>query len=190
MRGDDVLDTDAVTVDDVYATGGSSPCAVRAPVEPRVHAELLQRLGLADEALPAQHDVAGQARAAAWLAHDVLRHQMRDESTGWSSQGIMPDACVSPVLTFAEAKNHPHNIKRLAHVAVGAVDQPAPAPRFSRTPGAIRNAPPERGAHGAQALADWGFDGDAIERLRSAGRPLRGAGFAMLDPLDFFRTVA
>ena len=45
------------------------------------------------------------------------------------------------------------------------VDQPAPAPRFSRTAGAIAGAPPERGEGGREALADWGFERPRIERL-------------------------
>jgi alpha-methylacyl-CoA racemase len=58
-------------------------------------------------------------------------------------------------------------------VNLGGVDQPAPAPRLSRTPGQARHPPPERGAGGARALADWGFTPADIERLRA-----NGAGFA------------
>jgi alpha-methylacyl-CoA racemase len=49
------------------------------------------------------------------------------------------------------------------------VAQPAPAPRFSRTPGAIARSAPARGEGGAQALADWGFDAAAIEGFRARG---------------------
>jgi len=58
-------------------------------------------------------------------------------------------------------------------VKLGGVDQPAPAPRLSRTPGEANRPPPVRGAGGAQALADWGFTPEEIERLRA-----NGAGFA------------
>jgi len=52
---------------------------------------------------------------------------------------------------------------------VGGVEQPAPAPRFSRTPGAVGRAPPERGALGREALADWGFSRAELDRLASLG---------------------
>jgi alpha-methylacyl-CoA racemase len=54
-------------------------------------------------------------------------------------------------------------------VTVGTITQPAPAPRFSRTPGAVRRPPPERGGDGRAALADWGFADVEIERLRELG---------------------
>ena len=76
---------------------------------------------------------------------------------------------MAPVLTFTEAKDHPHSVARRSHVGVGGVDQPAPAPRFSRTPGNVSRGPPERGARGARALADWGFSVTEIERLRAQG---------------------
>lgn len=79
------------------------------------------------------------------------------------------DACFAPVLNFHEAARHPHALARGAHVAVGKVTQPAPAPRFSRTAGVVRGEPPERGAMGQEALADWGFSVEDIDRLRSLG---------------------
>jgi alpha-methylacyl-CoA racemase len=72
-------------------------------------------------------------------------------------------------LSFSEARRHPHNLGRKAFIELAGVEQPAPAPRFSRTPGAARGAPPERGEGGAAALADWGFSAAEVERLRSAG---------------------
>ena len=90
----------------------------------------------------------------------------------WCAVFAGSDACFSPVLTFDEARDHPHNVARRGYVKLGSVDQPAPAPRFSRTPGAAKHPAPERGAGGAQALADWGFGQADIERLRA-----NGAGF-------------
>ncbi len=166
-RGGNVLDTGAPWYD-VYETADRRHVAVGA-IEPKFYAELLRRLGLADEALPAQHDRARWPELRRRVAQ-VFATKTRDE---WAAVFEGSDACVSPVLTFAEAKAHPHNAARSAHVVVGGVEQPAPAPRFSRTAGEIRGAPPERGARGAEALADWGFDAAAIERLRS-----QGVGFA------------
>jgi alpha-methylacyl-CoA racemase len=79
------------------------------------------------------------------------------------------DACFAPVLSLAEAPAYRHNRARGAFVEVGGVVQPAPAPRYSRTPGAIARGAPQRGEGGAQALADWGFDAAAIAAFRAAG---------------------
>jgi alpha-methylacyl-CoA racemase len=73
------------------------------------------------------------------------------------------------VLSFSEARRDPHNVARGAYIEVAGVAQPAPAPRFSRTPGKVRRAPPERGQGGREALADWGFDEAAIARLAASG---------------------
>jgi alpha-methylacyl-CoA racemase len=99
-----------------------------------------------------------------------FRTRTRDE---WSRIFDGSDACFAPVLTFSEAATHPHAIARNAHVAVGNMTQPAPAPRFSRTPGAVRSAPPERGALGREALAAWGFTTEEI-----GGLAAQGLGFA------------
>ncbi len=162
-RGENVLDSGAPWYD-TYETKDGGFIAVAA-IEGKFYAELLERLGLAQEALPAQHDRAGwpvlRARFAA-----VIRAKTRAE---WVAAFAGSDACVAPVLSFAEAKAHPHNVARGAHVTVGGIDQPAPAPRFSRTPGAVRGPPPERAAQGRAALADWGYSPEEIERLRRAG---------------------
>ena len=62
---------------------------------------------------------------------------------------------------------------RGAFVEIAGVPQPAPAPRFSRTPGGVARKPPERGEGGRAALADWGFAGGEIEQLESLGLGFR-----------------
>jgi alpha-methylacyl-CoA racemase len=162
-RGDNVLDGGAPWYA-CYRTRDDRFVAIGA-IEPRFYAELLDRLGLANEALPAQHDRAGwpalRARFAATFAS-----RTRDE---WVRAFEGSDACFAPVLTFAESAGHPHSAARCAHVDVGGVTQPAPAPRFSRTPGTVRGPPPERGGGGAAALRDWGFDEAGIARLLAWG---------------------
>jgi alpha-methylacyl-CoA racemase len=162
-RGVNVLDSGAPWYD-TYVTRDGAFFAVGA-IEPKFYAELLQRLGLANESLPAQHDRDG------W---PVLRERFARAFAGktraeWEHVFEGADACAFPVLSFAEAATHPHAVARAAHIDVDGVVQPAPAPRFSRTPGSVRGRPPERGAHGREALRDWGFDDDAIARLRALG---------------------
>ena len=163
VRGENILDTGAPWYD-VYETLDRKFVAIGA-IEPKFYAELIQRMGLAHATLPAQNDRAQWPELRRHFAQ-VFAAKTRDE---WSVIFDGSDACFSPVLTFAEARDHPHNIARHGHATIGNVDQPAPAPRFSRTPGATRHAPPERGAGGAQALADWGFAAKDIEQLRTQG---------------------
>lgn len=79
------------------------------------------------------------------------------------------DVCFAPVLDLDEAPRHPHNVARETFVELGGVVQPAPAPRFSATPGAIQGPPPAIGAHDREALGDWGFSAAQIEDLKAAG---------------------
>ena len=72
-------------------------------------------------------------------------------------------------MTFTEARRDPHNVARKSFVAVADVEQPATAPRYSRTPGGVRRAPPERGEGGRATLADWGFSAAQVERLVQLG---------------------
>jgi alpha-methylacyl-CoA racemase len=163
VRGENVLDSGAPWYDS-YATADGKYVAIGS-IEPKFYADLLQRLGLDPQSLPAQNDRSGwpalRARFAAAFATKT-----RDE---WCRIFAGSDACFAPVLAFGEARAHPHNVARNAFVSVAGVPQPAPAPRFSRTPGGIRRAPPERGALGREALADWGFGPADIERLRALG---------------------
>ena len=78
------------------------------------------------------------------------------------------DVCFAPVLDYDEAPQHPHNLARQTFVEVDGVVQPAPAPRFSRTPSRIGSAPAAPGEHTVEGLRDWGFSESEIEQLRNA----------------------
>jgi alpha-methylacyl-CoA racemase len=162
-RGVNLLDSGAPWYD-TYETRDGKHFAIGA-IEPKFYAELLERLGLAGESMPTQHDRGG------WpVLRERLARAFASKTRGeWEAVFEGSDACAVPVLTFAEAAAHPHARARGAHVTVGGVLQPAPAPRFSRTPGAVRGPPPERGAGGRAALSDWGFDDDGVDRLRALG---------------------
>ena len=96
----------------------------------------------------------------------AFRSRTRDE---WCKAFEGSDACFAPVLSFSEAREHPHAAARSAFTGVQGVPQPAPAPRFSRTTAEVRRAPPERGAGGESALRDWGFTQEDVNLLKSRG---------------------
>jgi alpha-methylacyl-CoA racemase len=162
-RGENVLDTGAPWYD-AYETKDGRYVAIGA-IEPKFYEELLLKLDLNPKELPGQHDRKSWSILREKFSN-AFRSKTRDE---WCGIFEGSDACFAPVLTFTEARAHPHNAQRGNSVRVGKVEQPAPAPRFSRTPGAIRRPPPERGEGGGQALADWGFTGEEIGKLQSLG---------------------
>ncbi len=134
-------------------------------LEPQFWALLLAELGLADQPdLPAQHDRVRWPELRARIA-EVFGTRTRDE---WAARFADSDACVTPVLSPFEAHLHPHNVARGTFAEVAGLVQPAPAPRFSRTPGGIASPAPRPGEHAA-ALADWGMDEGEIRALREEG---------------------
>jgi alpha-methylacyl-CoA racemase len=164
-RGVNVLDTGAPWYD-AYETKDGKHVAIGA-IEPKFFAELVSRLKL--ENLPAQNDRARWPQMRRRFA-ETFRTKTRDE---WCRVFEGSDACFAPVLGWSEARVDPHNAHRKTFIKVGEVEQPAPAPRFTRTPGAVRRPPPERGAGGAAALEAWGFDAAAIAELRRLGANFR-----------------
>ncbi|HVI32894.1 CaiB/BaiF CoA-transferase family protein [Phenylobacterium sp.] len=134
-------------------------------IEPQFYALLLEKTGISDPDFQAQMD-----RAAWPKLHDklaaVIATKTRDE---WTAIMGGTDVCFAPVLDLDEAPKHPHNVARQTFVEVAGVTQPAPAPRFSATPGAIQGPPAQVGKHDREALLDWGFSGPDIDRLADAG---------------------
>jgi alpha-methylacyl-CoA racemase len=167
-RGANILDTGAPWYD-AYETKDGKYVSIGA-IEAKFYAELLVRLGLANEPLPKQNDRKGWPELRARFAQ-IYRGKTRDE---WCKVFEGSDACFAPVLSFSEARRDPHNVARNSFVNVAGVEQPAPAPRFSRTPAAAPNAPPERGEGGQQALADWGFGENDVAKLKSLGLGFAG----------------
>jgi len=162
-RGENVLDTGAPWYDS-YETRDGKYVAIGS-IEAKFYEDLLLRLGLQGADLPKQHDRKGWPALRKVFAEKFLE-KSRDE---WCKAFDGSDACFAPVLTFSEARAHPHNAARGTFAKIGKVDQPAPAPRFSRTPGKIRREPPERGEGGRQALTDWGFSNSEIENFKTLG---------------------
>jgi len=134
-------------------------------VEPEFYAELVRTLGVADDpdfAVKRQYDRDAWPRLKRRLA-GIFRTRTRDE---WAALFEGTDACVAPVLAPEEAPDHPHHRARRTFLEVAGLPQPAPTPRFSRTPsGAPR--PTEYGA--SAALGAWGVREEEIERLLAKG---------------------
>jgi alpha-methylacyl-CoA racemase len=147
-----------------YSTSDGRHVAVAA-LEPKFYDELLSLLGLQldhDRTDPETWPHIRQALAARFARGDLAH---------WESVFSGSDACVAPVLTFAEAAGDPHLAARGAFVEHDGVLQPAPAPRFSRTPGSIRSAPVQGGTHTREALLEWGVQD--VEELLTDGVALQ-----------------
>ncbi|MGH8974878.1 MAG: CaiB/BaiF CoA transferase family protein [Acidimicrobiia bacterium] len=163
-RGTNIIDTGAHFYD-VYETADGRYVSIGS-IEPQFYAELLRLTGLDGEPdLPAQMDRTAWPALKERMAA-IFRSRTRDE---WCRIMEGTDVCFAPVLSMTEAPEHPHNRSRETFVEVGGVVQPAPAPRFSRTPPQISGPPSAPGVDTDQALADWGVAEDEIAKLRSVG---------------------
>jgi len=134
-------------------------------LEPQFYALLLEKTGISDPDFKQQMDRRQWPALREKLA-TVIALKTRD---AWCAIMDASDVCFAPVLDMDEAPRHPHNLARATFVEVEGVTQPAPAPRFSATPGAVARPPPAIGGHNAEALGDWGFSAREIENLQAAG---------------------
>ncbi|MEM1263630.1 MAG: CaiB/BaiF CoA-transferase family protein [Pseudomonadota bacterium] len=149
---------------DVYETSDGKFISVGA-LEPQFYAELVERAGL-DE------DVFGhQAGPEDWprLKQALSRVFKTKSQQQWCDLLEGSDACVAPVFDFVEAPAHPHNIARNTYINIAGVNQPAPAPRFSRTVCADPVPPHREGADTDAILTELGFDEAGIAAMRSSG---------------------
>ena len=160
-RGTNLLDTGAHFYE-VYETSDGGYMSVGA-IEPQFYAEWLDGLGMSsDEQFLKQHDSSQWPELKKRTA-ELFKTKTRDE---WDAIFTPRDACTYPVLSPKEAATHPYNAERNTHVK-GEFDvmQPAPAPRFSRTPGAVTTAAPDQGAHTRDVLKTAGYSDDEIDKL-------------------------
>ncbi len=140
-------------------------------IEPQFYAELLERTGVRHDDLPAQMDRSGWPVLRERLTA-VFKTKTRAE---WTALLEGTDVCFAPVLPMSEAVAHPHVVARGIVVEHDGIDQPAPAPRFSRTAPEIQGPAPVPGQDSEAVLADWGFAADEIAALVAAGA-VRQAG--------------
>lgn len=161
-RGTNMLDTGAHFYD-TYETSDGKYVSIGS-IEPQFYAELLRLTGLDTEDLPRQMDKAEWPALKERLA-GVFRSKTRDE---WCEIMEHTDVCFAPVLSMDEAPLHPHIAQRGTFTEVAGLTQPAPAPRFSRTPGGVERPPPHAGQHTDAVLAEWGLSAERIAELREA----------------------
>jgi alpha-methylacyl-CoA racemase len=134
-------------------------------IEPQFYALLLEKTGINDPEFAAQMDRGKWDSLREKLAHVIAQKTQAE----WCEIMDATDVCFAPVLDLDEAPKHAHNVARKTFVELEGVIQPAPAPRFSVTPGAIQGPPPAIGAHDQEALGDWGFSPAAIDALKASG---------------------
>lgn len=169
-RGTNMLDTGAHFYDTYECADGRFVSI--GSIEPQFYAQLLQHTGLEKayaergEDLPHQMDKARWGEMKERLA-EIFATRTRDE---WCELMEGTDVCFAPVLSMDEAAQHPHNVERGTFIDVAGITQPAPAPRFERTPGAVQRPPAHAGQHTDEILTEWlGLDAERITELREAG---------------------
>lgn len=161
-RAENILDGGAhflrpyKTLDDLYIVVGA--------LERRFYDNLLDKLEIHDSDLrDRQMDKTNWPQFRAKL-QSIFSRKTRDE---WLEIFSESDSCFSPVLSLDEASYHPHAVERNSYIDVGGIRQPAPAPRFSRTPSAVQSPPADVGEHTIECLTDWGVDRQLINTLLS-----------------------
>jgi alpha-methylacyl-CoA racemase len=165
-RGTNILDGGAHFYN-VYETSDGEYVSI-ASYEPKFYASLLALigpLGFADL------DPSGQMDRTQWPAwrERMAALILTRTSAQWVEFFAGHEVCFAPVLSMSQARAHPHNVERHTFVDVDGAPQPAPAPRFSRTPSAVQSPPVAAGTHTDTALLDWGFTPEAVESLKQSG---------------------
>jgi alpha-methylacyl-CoA racemase len=162
-RGTNMLDGGAHFYD-TYETKDAKHICIGS-IEPQFYRLLIEKSGVDATRFAPQMDPAQWPDLKAELTK-AFRTRTQAE---WCAIMEGSDVCFAPVLSIFEAPAHPHNAARKTFVEVDGVMQPAPSPRFSRTPGAISHGARPPGADTAAVLAAAGFSGDDIERLAASG---------------------
>ncbi|MFJ3212613.1 CaiB/BaiF CoA transferase family protein [Streptomyces flaveolus] len=137
---------------DVYETSDGRHMAVGA-LEPKFFATFVSLLGVADMC-PPQEDAARYPEMRELFTATFATRTM----TQWAQVFEGTDACVAPVLRPSEAARHPHVRARATLVSRDGRVEPGPAPRFSRTDGALSTPPSAVGTSTREALLSWGID--------------------------------
>jgi alpha-methylacyl-CoA racemase len=148
----------------VYETSDGKYVSIGS-IEPQFYDLLLKGLGLDEGDLFPQNDKNHWPENRERLAM-IFKTKTQDE---WVQLMQQTDACFAPILTASDAPAHPHNDARGTYVKIDGFMQPAPAPRFSETPGEIRHGAAGPGQNTRSALIDWGFAAADVARLEAIG---------------------
>ena len=122
-------------------------------IEPQFYRLLLDTLGIDPDSEGVSQSKENWQRMREHLRQIFLR----EPQSYWCALMEGTDICFAPVLSMTDAPEHPHNKHRGVFVEDFGITQPAPAPRFSRTPGRIRREPPKPGEHTEEVLKEWGI---------------------------------
>ncbi len=159
-RGTNLLDTGAPFYDVFECADGEFVSL--GSIEPQFYSELLRITEIDQSENPKQMDRAKWPEMKSKIS-DAIKEKTRSE---WEELMEGTDVCFAPVLSMDEAYEHPHNKERSTFIEIAGVMQPAPAPRFSRTPGSVSSPPPHAGQHTEEILAGLGLTRDEISMLR------------------------
>jgi len=161
-RGHNILDGGAHNYR-TYETSDNKWIAVGS-LEDKFHKLLFELSGL-DEEIPAQRAPEDWPRLIEKLTA-IFKTKTRDQ---WCEIMEGTDICFAPVLSMAEAPNHPHNSERGAFIEIEGIIQPAPAPRFSATPTSVQRPPSNIGEHTEEILSELGLPETEVKALLSSG---------------------
>lgn len=164
QRGTNLLDTGAHFYE-VYETRDGKYLAIGA-IEPQFYQVLMEKTGLAGDI-----EFQNYMNPKAWPTlktrlTEVIAQKDRAE---WEEIFAGTDGCVAPVLSLEEAPAHPHNKARNTFVEVDGILQPAPAPRFSKTPNETPEPPSKPGENSVEILKSWGFKDKDIQHMINMG---------------------
>jgi len=163
VRGDNLMDGGSPFYESYECADGRY--VVIGPIEEKFFVEMMNKLGL-DPAPHLPHTDRAQWPALRTALTAAFRTRTRDE---WAQHFEGSDACVAPVLDWSEAPRHPHLVARKTFVEVDGVVQPAPAPRFSRTPTSISSPPQLPSKEGTRAALRHWLDAGEVAALEAAG---------------------
>jgi alpha-methylacyl-CoA racemase len=163
QRGTHMLDTGAHFYD-TYETSDGKYVAIGS-IETKFYQLLMEKAELDPAVFGKQLDPRRWPEQKARLA-EVMRTKTRDE---WCALMEGTDVCFAPVLSIAEAPQHPHNVARESFVTVEGAVQPRPTPRFSRTASGTPTPARMPGTDTLAVLRDCGFDQSQLDALLASG---------------------
>ena len=162
-RGQNLLDSGSPFYD-VYLTADGKYVAFGA-IEHKFRKVFAEKTGFSEELILAGDDPATWGSLRDGLKSFFLTRTC-DE---WCALLQYSDACLTPVLSADQVAAHSHHVYRESFGVWNGILQPAPAPRFSRTPAKYAGPPPAAGEGGLTLAKNWGIDLKSIQKLREKG---------------------